>query len=330
MLPYRPLGSLFACALLGALPMSAAAAQQVKMDAQGTVVTNALSSGPFAGIPAGAPVSMTFLVNTPGVDLSPGQYTNYVIHKPTFRLTVGGVSLGLGNGSPAVGIQNGFPVADGVHLFQTGLSQPGYFFEFELFDGTSGQIFDSTDVLQEAGTYGPALFQKMAWNVNQALVIGLASFTIQPAVSAGSAPYGCGLNPPGSLAVSAGAPKLGTSVTLALDNPLGTQAPGSISFLAVRAAPAAGFPCGIALGGFGMAGGGAPGEILVDVGSAGPLLVGAPWAGTGSPVSFVLAIPPDTSLYGVSIYTQGALVDPSPLADPFIGLSSGVRLRIGG
>jgi hypothetical protein len=316
---------------VSAVLAGAASAQQVKVEALGRVAFNGFSSGPFAGVAVGQTASMTFVVNTPGSDLSPGQYTNYSIHKPTFVLRAGSVAVGLGAGSPALGLQNGFPSADGVHLFQSALGVPGHVFEFELFDGTGGQIFDSTDILQEAGSYSPALFQKIAWNINGGtLTFQLTSLILHPAVSAAAQPYGCGLNPAGSLVVTSGLPKLGATTSLALDNPLGTQASGSLAFLAVKAAAAPGFPCGVPVVGLGMAGGGAAGELLVDSSSAGPLLAGGVWAGAGNPVPFALTVPPDTSLYGVSLYAQGALVDPTPLADPFLGLSTGIRLRIGG
>ncbi|MEM1213545.1 MAG: hypothetical protein AAGI68_14755, partial [Planctomycetota bacterium] len=57
-------------------------------------------------------------------------------------------------------------------------------------------------------------------------------------------PYGCGLNPPSSLTVVSGQPSVGTSMVFALDNPFGTQAPGSGAAIFVSLAPDPAFPCG--------------------------------------------------------------------------------------
>ncbi len=142
-------------------------------------------------------------------------------------------------------------------------------------------------------------------------------------------PYGCGVNPVGSLAVSSGAPQIGTTLVLAVDNPLGTQASGSLPFLGLALAPAPGFPCGPVLPGFGMAFSGAPGEILLSVTPPNPLLTvaGEPW--TGSPAPVALAIPANPALAGMEVFTQAALVDLAPGAGVPVGLTDALELRIG-
>jgi adenylylsulfate kinase len=110
----------------------------------GHVGFNSLSTGPFAGVPAGTPVALRVDIALPGVPLAPGQYENYTIQTATSYLKVGATTITFKPGGEPIGLQNNFPVADGVHLFTTGMS-PTYFMEFELFDGTGGQIFDSPD-----------------------------------------------------------------------------------------------------------------------------------------------------------------------------------------
>ncbi len=146
-------------------------------------------------------------------------------------------------------------------------------------------------------------------------------------------PYGCGMNPAGSLAVLSGDPMVGTVLTLSADNPLAAQAPTSpaLSFLGVALSPAPLTPCGPQIPGFGMAGGGAAGELLISVSPPGFLFAqpGTPWYGPGTPSAFVLSFPPDPQLVGVSLYTQGTIVDPSPGAPVPIGLTDALQLTIG-
>ena len=52
-------------------------------------------------------------------------------------------------------------------------------------------------------------------------------------------PYGCGVNPPGSLTTLSGKPQIGTTWTLGIDNPLGTQ-PSGLAFLRISLASARG------------------------------------------------------------------------------------------
>ena len=156
---------------------------------------------------------------------------------------------------------------------------------------------------------------KIAWYEN-----------LSPAV----VPYGCGVNPAGSMTVISGVPSIGTTVTLGVDNPLGTQAPGSLPFLALATAPDPAFPCGTLVPGFGMGGGGAPGELLLGVAPP-PFLViaGASWAGPGTPAPIALPIPADATLLGASFYAQGLLLDTSPGASVSFGLTDAVELQVG-
>ncbi|QDU68132.1 Ig-like domain-containing protein [Engelhardtia mirabilis] len=144
-------------------------------------------------------------------------------------------------------------------------------------------------------------------------------------------PYGCGVNPAGSLTILSGAPVLGTSIELGIDNPLATQSAGSLPLLGIAAAPAPGFPCGLVLPGLGMGGAGAPGEVLIDIGPAGGLLTlyGSAWTGTGSPASISAAIPADSALVGLSVYAQGLLLDLAPGAGVPLGLTEALQLRLG-
>ena len=140
--------------------------------------------------------------------------------------------------------------------------------------------------------------------------------------------YGCGTGPPGSIDVS-DAPYLGGSFEFLVDNPLGTQSPGSLPFVAVGLDDLA-TPCGLPLPGFHMSPLAPNGELLVaDL--VVPELWGAPWTGPGQPAAVPAAIPQDAGLLGLSLFTQGLLFDPSggPSGAVLFGLTRGLELRIG-
>ena len=81
-----------------------------------------------------------------------------------------------------------------------------------------------------------------------------------------------------------------------------------------------------------MAGGGAPGELLVDVAAPNPFAVipGPPWAGAGSPATVSVTVPPVPALIGMRVYAQGLILDATPGAPVTFGLADGVELLIGG
>ncbi|MEM7310758.1 MAG: PQQ-dependent sugar dehydrogenase [Planctomycetota bacterium] len=145
-------------------------------------------------------------------------------------------------------------------------------------------------------------------------------------------PYGCGVNPDGSLVMTGAGAHIGGAVELELHNPLATQSPGALSALGLSAAPAPGFPCGALQPGFGMAGPLADGELLLSL-SPGAFLTpiaGSAWPGT--PVGLQVPVPYLLTLVGTRVYLQGALVDPTfgGGAGVGVGLTNALELLIGG
>jgi len=134
---------------------------------------------------------------------------------------------------------------------------------------------------------------------------------------------GCaGLNPTGSLVVLSGRPAFGTTFQVGLDNPLGTQTSALPVLVGSMAADTA-FPCGTNLPGFGLAGPGTSGEVLLDLTSI-ATLTGPTWVpGFISPVN--VTIPATCTLAGVKMYLQGVMCDSS-----FCGLTNAVEVTIGG
>jgi len=152
-------------------------------------------------------------------------------------------------------------------------------------------------------------------------------------VEAESSVFGCGINPDGSLSVQSGALAEDDTVVLALDNPLGTQASGSLPVLFIAPKPSQYYPCGQPMPGWSMEGAGAWAELLINhqpLVTLIPPLVGEPWMGPGQPSLFTLPGPtPYSGLSGLTLYAQGFLWDPSAGAGVPFGLTSGLRMTVG-
>lgn len=138
-------------------------------------------------------------------------------------------------------------------------------------------------------------------------------------------PYGCGVNPLGSLRLGSAPVEPGSTLWFVLDNPLDTQRASSLPFLAVAAAPDAAFPCGALVPGLGMTGPGAVGELLIDAIPSSPLAVlpGPSWSGPAIPIPLV--VPPTAA--GRVLHAQGLLLD--PVGSVRFGLTNALRLEIG-
>lgn len=191
----------------------------------------------------------------------------------------------------------------------------------------------ASDKLRLVGTISPSGVAMLSWTDKRVDFGDVIVQNVNPdgtlGAKLGAAPLGgCGTNPAGSFAV-VGRPALGATVQLAVDNPLATQASGSVSLFVLAAQADAAWPCGTKLTGFGMAGSGAQGELLVDL--AGPYLAvaGPTWTGTGNPARLPLGVPLDLSLVGRFLYVQGALLDFSATTSAPIGLANGAKLTLG-
>jgi hypothetical protein len=168
--------------------------------------------------------------------------------------------------------------------------------------------------------YGEGVFDQAQW------LLHLDNGTV-----AATYPYGTTVNPSKSLDLLAGSPRIGTAVDVGIDNPLGTQSAGSLPYHFLSLAPDPAFPSGTLLPGFGMAGGGAAGELLIALGSGDlvSILAGAPWIGPGVPSSITLDVPNDPSLQGLYVFGQGLLLDPSVAQGVKFGLTNALQFRVG-
>ncbi len=159
------------------------------------------------------------------------------------------------------------------------------------------------------------------------LLAGLSLFTSSAAAQATT--YGSDTNPQNSLVVLGGTPTLGQGITLGVANTALSPAPPAFAFLSIASAPDPAFPGGTLLPGFGLAGSGATGELLLSAVPPNPLLTLGPqlWGGGATPpASFLLNLPLQPSLAGVTLYVQGSLLDTS--AVPALGLTNPLAITL--
>ena len=166
------------------------------VEARGTIDHNDLASGPFAGIAAGTPVTLSFVLSHAGIEIAPGRATVYPIRLDTFELRAGTAveTLVASPEGPSVMLTNDYPLSDGIHLFATPTAS-GQTFEFELFN-PGGDLFDSDDLDRIDRSFGPASFEKASWQIaagNTSLRIQLEEVGIHDA--AGDVIFGDGFEP---------------------------------------------------------------------------------------------------------------------------------------
>jgi hypothetical protein len=138
---------------------------------------------------------------------------------------------------------------------------------------------------------------------------------------------GCGVNPPSSMRLLAGTPRIGTSITFGIDNPFGTQAVGSTPMVLASWSADPNRPCGTLVANMGMSAPGTNGERLISAPTISQRS-GAAWLGRGIPAPVVFPIPASASLIGRTLYVQGRLLDSSPGARIAVGLADGFALTL--
>lgn len=115
----------------------------------------------------------------------------------------------------------------------------------------------------------------------------------------------CNQNDPGSLIVTGGAPTIGEPVKLAVHDPTFQTPFGSVALLA-GSAGFTGYPCGVAVPGWGMAPGD-PGYSILLADSSYLIYGFTVW--NGAPVEYTLPVPNNPAIVGLYWYFQGAVVD---------------------
>lgn len=120
---------------------------------------------------------------------------------------------------------------------------------------------------------------------------------------------GCGTNPEGSLVLVAGVPRIGDVLELQLDDPAHSLGIPSATVLVISDAPVSTFPpCGLIIPGWGLAGPGTSGELIVSLDPPNPQTVqsGPMWQGT--PVTIIVPVPNDAAYLGLTFYAQAVFL----------------------
>lgn len=165
------------------------------------------------------------------------------------------------------------------------------------------------------------------------LPLGLAAALLAfatPVADAETERLTCGLAPPGSLTVLHGTGVLGRALEIGIDNPLGTQAAGSATYLVASFTPTAPSPCGAPAFGLSMFGYGVPGELFVSFDTEQLIGVwpGSAWNGPGTSSRVLLFPAADPASTGTRVDLQGFVIDHTGLGAIAVGATEGLRVTL--
>jgi hypothetical protein len=195
-------------------------------------------------------------------------------------------------------------------------------------DGSTSTLASPSHTYAAVGAYTVTLTVGAADGTTSTRTrVGLVNVAAEGQLPSGVTRLGCGVNPPSSLRILSGSPRIGTSMTFGIDNPLGTQRAGSIPTLIVSWNADPNRPCGTLVPGLGMSVPGTSGERLI----AAPTLAtrtGSPWQGPGIPAPVVFQLPTSASLIGRTLFVQGRLADGSAGAPIPLALTDGFALTL--
>ncbi len=159
----RLVRSLMCGVLAVALFCGTAGAELVNIIVNGTVTSNPVTAGPYAGVPVGASAQYTIPIDTAEVQFSAGTTTQYTYHREQGQLAVAGVTTV--NGTPGNSFFS-FSGGDAFYELRAGsLPIPGGPQTTLRFDfrGDSANPFDNTaDLSTNAGVYSAAPFNLMS------------------------------------------------------------------------------------------------------------------------------------------------------------------------
>jgi PKD repeat protein len=193
-------------------------------------------------------------------------------------------------------------------------------------DGTSSALAAPSHTYAASGLFSVRLTVRGADGSSHSdLLADLVSVASGSGLPEGVVKLGCGVNPPTSFRLLSGSPRIGTSMTFGVDNPFGTQAPGSIPLLVASWTASPASPCGTLQAGRGMSAPRTPGELLFS----NPIALsrtGSAWTGAGNPAPVVFQIPNNASFLGRTLYVQGRLQDGSAGAAIPLAFADGFAL----
>ncbi len=140
--------------------------------AQGLINTNDLTSGPLAGYPPGAAVSISFTIPSVGTSVTPGRESVYPITTGSFLLSATYIDANNTRqiatevldpaSAPVLHLTNDNPRADGLDMPPTPTATSGQTFEFAV-SNPGGVLFDSDADDRINRSFGPELFDSTTW-----------------------------------------------------------------------------------------------------------------------------------------------------------------------
>lgn len=154
------------------------AQRAVDVVAVGTVSANDLASGPFAGVPSGASVTLRFSVLNDGNSVTPGHVADYAVDAASFGLEAtwidpaGGPRLhadeALAAGAnPLLHLANDQPRADSLSLDGALLATSGQSLQFQVAN-SDGRLYDSDQILRINRSLASDLFDTAQWSIGDA------------------------------------------------------------------------------------------------------------------------------------------------------------------
>jgi len=158
----------------------AAAREPVRVSVSGTVDFNGIPFAPLSGATPGAPMEVTFLIDSAVfVDSSTFPTRGYPIDESSFELTIDGIHIGLQDpfpGTPYFVLRNDDPAVDGFFIassvdFPTGVATdepanlaPTFVHNFSV--TYVGSTLSSLDVLGALGTYDFTGLTVFGWTMD--------------------------------------------------------------------------------------------------------------------------------------------------------------------
>jgi hypothetical protein len=167
-------------------------ARDTIVTAVGSISSNDLTTGPFAGYPVGAAVTMSFHLAPGGTPVTPGYASDYRVNATSFKLSATYLDINdyshpvaietLASGaSPPLHLSNDNPRADGLNLDATATATAGQTLNFNA-SNAAGVLFDSDQVAHVNRSLRSGQFDATTWNVSEAghsMQISLQWVTLQ-------------------------------------------------------------------------------------------------------------------------------------------------------
>jgi hypothetical protein len=166
--------------------------------ANGSVLFSNVTTGPLAGVAAGTPVQLWFVVDQTPTVLVPDQVSEYALNFVETRVTVGAQAFHFSTTptTPVLMFQNDNDLDSGSDGMETipdvvGLEGTPYQMRFHAHN-IEGNMFTSSDMAQCAGSYSGSQIHHMTWTIYngiQGVLMQLGTFNVMPGAACDSVDF---------------------------------------------------------------------------------------------------------------------------------------------